>query len=131
MTGAILYSKYVFPIEIERGELGYVSRCPTFDISSQGATKDEAHRMISEAVQLFIEDAFDAGTLKGLLKECGVDEEFEVNGIELPKQNAHCIEIYIPKGYGNWRKRDAVGRELSRCSMASFVPQPSKKEFGL
>lgn len=101
MTGAILYSKYLFPIEIERGELGYVSRCPTFDVCSQGTTKDEAQRMISEAVQLFIEDAFDAGTLKELLKECGVDEEFEVNGIEQLKQNAHCIEIYIPKGYSN------------------------------
>ena len=101
MTKAILYSKYLFPIEIERGELGYVSRCPTFDVCSQGTTKDEAHRMISEAVQLFVEDAFDAGTLKELLKECGVDEEFEVNGIELLKQNAHCIEIYIPKGYSN------------------------------
>ena len=101
MTGAILYSKYVFPIEIERGELGYVSRCPTFDVRSQGTTKDEAQRMVSEAVQLFVEDAFDAGTLKGLLEECGVDEESEVNGIEQPKQNAHCIEIYIPKGYSN------------------------------
>ncbi len=101
MTGAILYSKYLFPIEIEQGELGYISRCPTFDVCSQGTTKDEAHRMISEAVQLFVEDAFDDGTLKELLKECGVDGEFEVNGIELPKQNAHFIEIYIPKGYNN------------------------------
>ena len=91
MTGAILYSKYVFPIEIERGEFGYVSRCPTFDVCSQGTTKNEAHRMISEAVQLFIEDAFDAGTLKELLEECGVDEEFEINDIELPKQIAYIV----------------------------------------
>ncbi len=54
MTGAILYSKYLSPIEIEQGELGYVSRCPTFDVCSQGTTKDEAHRVISEAVQLFV-----------------------------------------------------------------------------
>ena len=101
MTGAILYSKYLFPIEIEQGEFGYVSRCPTFDVCSQGTTKDEAHRMISEAVQLFVEDAFDDGTLKELLEECGVDGEFEVNGIEPPKQNAHFIEIYIPKGFSN------------------------------
>lgn len=77
-----------FPIEIERGELGYVSRCPPFDVCSQGTTKGEVHRVISEAVQLFVEDAFDAGTLKELLEECGVDEEFEVNGIERPKQMA-------------------------------------------
>ena len=93
MTDAILYSKYVFPIEIEQGEFGYVSRCPTFDVCSQGTTRDEAHRMISEAVQLFVEDAFDDGTLKELLKECGVDGEFEVNGIEPPKQIAYIAYI--------------------------------------
>lgn len=101
MTDVILYSKYLFPIEIEQGELDYVSRCPTFDVCSQGTTKDEAHRMIAEAVQLFIEDAFDAGTLKELLEECGVGREFEVNRIEPPEQNAHFIEIYIPKGYSH------------------------------
>ena len=42
---------------IEREDNGYVALCPGVDVASQGATVDEAHRNLKEALELFFEYA--------------------------------------------------------------------------
>jgi len=42
---------------IEREGDGYVGLCPEFDIASQGATIEETHKNLQEAVELFLETA--------------------------------------------------------------------------
>ena len=42
---------------IEREGDGFVSLCPELDVASQGATVDEAHRNLKEALELFFETA--------------------------------------------------------------------------
>ena len=42
---------------IEREGDGFVSLCPEVDVASQGATVDEAHRNLKEALELFFETA--------------------------------------------------------------------------
>lgn len=49
----------------------FVSHAPELDVSSCGATPEEARRNLDEAVRLFIEDAASSGTLESILEECG------------------------------------------------------------
>ena len=46
-----------FTAIIERENQGYVSLCPELDVASQGATIEEAHANLREAVELFLETA--------------------------------------------------------------------------
>lgn len=39
-----------------REESDYVAQCLDFDVSSFGATKEEALRMLKEAIELYLED---------------------------------------------------------------------------
>ena len=39
-----------------REDLDYVAQCLDFDVSSFGETKEEALRMLQEAVELYLED---------------------------------------------------------------------------
>ena len=49
----------------------YVAYVPELDLSSCGATNDEARRNIREAVQAFIETSEEMGTLDEILEESG------------------------------------------------------------
>ena len=49
----------------------YVAYVPELDISSCGATNDEARRHIREAVQAFVETSVEMGTLDEILQESG------------------------------------------------------------
>ena len=49
----------------------YVSYCPALDLYSQGETEKEAKKNIVEAVELFIQTAYEEGTLKNVLADCG------------------------------------------------------------
>lgn len=57
-------------IKKEESDL-YVSYCPVLDLYSQGRTEKEAKNNIIEAVGLFIQTAYEAGTLKDVLADCG------------------------------------------------------------
>ncbi len=46
-----------FTAIIERENQAYVSLCPELDVASQGATIEEAHSNLREAVELFLETA--------------------------------------------------------------------------
>ncbi|HLJ75779.1 MAG TPA: hypothetical protein VKT75_00120 [Acidobacteriaceae bacterium] len=49
----------------------YVAYVPELDLSSCGATNDQARRNIREAVQAFIEASDEMGTLEEILEESG------------------------------------------------------------
>jgi predicted RNase H-like HicB family nuclease len=49
----------------------YVAYVPELDLSSCGATNEEARRNIHDAVQGFLETSAEMGTLKEILEEAG------------------------------------------------------------
>jgi len=49
----------------------FVAHALPIDVSSFGATPDEAERMSSEAVQAFVESADAMGTLDDVMSDCG------------------------------------------------------------
>ena len=51
----------------------YVAYVPELDLSSCGATNDEARRNIREAVQAFIKTSAEMGTLDQILEESGYE----------------------------------------------------------
>ena len=62
---------------IERENNGYVALCPEVDVASQGATEDEAHSNLKEALDLFFESASTEEIRKRLHEEIYVTQ-FEV-----------------------------------------------------
>lgn len=62
----IPYSVHIF----KEGEM-YVAHVPELDVSSCGATDDEARGAIREAVQAFLEASAQIGTLGEILDEAG------------------------------------------------------------
>jgi predicted RNase H-like HicB family nuclease len=55
----------------------YVAYVPALDLSSCGATDEEARRNIRDAVRGFIETSADMGTLDEILEEAGYEQEDE------------------------------------------------------
>ena len=53
----------------------YVAHVPELDVSSCGATDEEARKNIRDAVQGFIETSADMGTLTEILEEAGYVRE--------------------------------------------------------
>ena len=49
----------------------YVARATPLDVMSCGATSEEAHRNLEEAVAVFVKTASAHGTLSEVLEECG------------------------------------------------------------
>jgi len=61
------------PIQIfkEEGFDEYIANCESLRICSQGSTVEEAKKMLVEAIEIFIEDCHQSGTLIDVLLECG------------------------------------------------------------
>src|SRR5713226_9099568 len=55
----------------------YVAYVPSLDVSSCGATDDEARRNIRDAVRGFLAASADMGTLDEILREAGYEREGE------------------------------------------------------
>jgi len=68
----IRYSVHIF----KEGDM-YVAHVPELDVSSCGATDDEARKNIREAVQAFLEASARMGTLDEILDEAGYAREGE------------------------------------------------------
>ena len=68
----IRYSVHIF----KEGDM-YVAHVPELDVSSCGATDDEARKSIREAVQAFLEASARMGTLDEILDEAGYAREGE------------------------------------------------------
>ena len=52
----------------------YVAYVPELDLSSCGATEEEAQKNIRDAVRGFLETSADMGTLPEILKEAGYEQ---------------------------------------------------------
>ncbi len=63
---------------------GYVSKCPELGVASCGGSFDEAVRNLSEAVELYLENA----------KELGIIEELEESLTTREKYTAH-LEVNV------------------------------------
>ena len=61
----------------KEGEM-YVAYVPELDLSSCGATDDEARKNVRDAVQGFLETSADMGTLHEILEEAGYQKEGEI-----------------------------------------------------
>ena len=69
----IPYSVHIF----KEGD-AYVAYVPELDVSSCGATNDDARRNIRDAVQGFLEASAQMGTLREILEEAGYAHEGEL-----------------------------------------------------
>ncbi len=49
----------------------WVTGCPALDLFSQGKTKEEAKRCLEEAIEIWVEDCLERGTLDSALREVG------------------------------------------------------------
>lgn len=63
----------IFRVEIFKDGGQYVGLCPELGVSSFGDTEDGAEAALREAVQLFIEQCEEMGTLKEVLEEAGFE----------------------------------------------------------
>ncbi|MEZ5362188.1 MAG: type II toxin-antitoxin system HicB family antitoxin [Bryobacterales bacterium] len=60
-----------FTAKVFRENDQFVSHAPELDVSSCGATPEEARANLDEAVRLFLEAAADSNDLEALLEDCG------------------------------------------------------------
>lgn len=58
-------------IEVFKEDDLYVALCPSLNVSSFGKSIDEAKKSLVEAVEIFIEECSEMGTLDGVLEESG------------------------------------------------------------
>ena len=66
---------FSFDVHIFKEGDTYVAYVPALDVSSCGATDDEARRNIRDAVRGFLESSADLGTLDEILQEAGYERE--------------------------------------------------------
>lgn len=66
---------FSFDVHIFREGDTYVAYVPSLDVSSCGATDDEAWRNIRDAVRGFLASCADIGTLDEILREAGYERE--------------------------------------------------------
>lgn len=76
-------------VEIFREGDVYVALCPDLNVSSFGDTVDEARQSLIEALEAFLEECENRGTLDEVLREAG----------------------FIPQN-GNWIPRQPIAAEL-------------------
>ncbi len=67
---------------IEREGEWFVALCPELDVASQGKTVEEAHAMLTEAVELFLECASEAEVREHLHGEdCSPERRLRRSGV--------------------------------------------------
>src|ERR1700676_231916 len=68
---------FSFDVHIFKEREAYVAYVPALDVSSCGATDEEARRNIRDAVRGFLATSADMGTLDEILQEAGYEREGE------------------------------------------------------
>src|SRR5438132_13703983 len=66
---------FSFDVHIFKEGDAYVAYVPALDVSSCGATDDEARQNIRDAVHGFLESSANLGTLDEILQEAGYERE--------------------------------------------------------
>jgi len=61
----------VYKAEIFEEDGQFVAICPELNVSSFGDTVDEARKALREAIDLFLEECEEMGTLEDVLRETG------------------------------------------------------------
>ncbi|HUO44615.1 MAG TPA: type II toxin-antitoxin system HicB family antitoxin [Burkholderiales bacterium] len=69
--------KMTVPAEVHQEGAWFYSSCPLLDVHSQGRSEKEALHNLIEALQVFIETCYDAGTLDQVLRERGFETDHE------------------------------------------------------
>ncbi len=62
---------FKLPLKIVQKDKLYIASCPVLDVATQGKSKREAKKNLSEALLLFLETCIQHGTLNAVLEECG------------------------------------------------------------
>jgi predicted RNase H-like HicB family nuclease len=76
-TGGSPHARFSFTVHIFKEGGTYVAYVPALDVSSCGATDEEARRNIRDAVSGFLAASADQGTLDEILEEAGYEREGE------------------------------------------------------
>lgn len=94
------------PIAIKKEGKYFISYCPPLDVWSQGETQTIAEDNLKEALQLFLIDCFERGTLDKVLKDCG----FIAIKKPLPKK-----QIFSPGREISVLLPFIIDRQLAQC----------------
>lgn len=67
--------KIQLPVSILKEGKAYIAYSPALDLSTAGATFDEAVKHFDEAVQIFFEEIDEMGTLDEVMEELGWEKQ--------------------------------------------------------
>ena len=70
------------PYRVEREDDVWVASCDALDVVSQGDDREDAGRMLAEALQLFLEGCLESGTLDDVLRESGFEPAGEEGAVD-------------------------------------------------
>lgn len=86
------------PIGVKQESKWFISWCPVLDLFSQGETHDKAIENMIEAIQLFLKDCLERGTIGEVLRQQGFREvggAFAAPDIDLPK-HIELVDVPVP-----------------------------------
>lgn len=71
-------------VEIFKEDDAYVAICPSLNVSSYGDTVDAARNSLVEALEAFIEECAQMGTIEEVLEEAGFKKTSQTRYARLP-----------------------------------------------
>ena len=95
------------PVQFKKKGKYFIGGCPILDVWTQGETQEKAKENLGEALQMFLLDCFERGTLEQVLKECGFAPMTKATRKTKPIQ-APNEEISIPLPF-------IIDENLARC----------------
>jgi predicted RNase H-like HicB family nuclease len=93
MEGEVKMQHLNIKMEIFKEDDSYVALCPSLNVSSFGETMEEAKASLVEAVEAFVEECAEMGTLEEILEESGyvrTDQDW------LPRQAVSEERVALP-----------------------------------
>jgi predicted RNase H-like HicB family nuclease len=84
------------PFTVKKKGMYYVSCCPVLDVWSQGETREKSIDNLREALQLFLLDCFERGTLDKVLKESGFSPSKTKIHVKQKIDMRHEIDVPLP-----------------------------------
>jgi predicted RNase H-like HicB family nuclease len=63
--------EFRLPYKLKKRQKWYLAVCQSLDVAGQGPTKDKALENLREAIQGFLADCFERGTLDEVLQQAG------------------------------------------------------------
>ena len=93
-----------FHILIEREDSLYSALCLELNVASQGKTLKEAEKNIREAIELYLEDVYEAGDEKEFIPRPAPVEEW----LKYFQKEAESIKKEILKDKGRFNLKEAV-----------------------